>query len=186
MREPCSFLPTFFGFLSANLPWWGGLQPANPSEARTLLPPLSPRCKGRRQSCSAAPCFVFSPETSSQLIDSSSEHCGIGLRPVHPSAARTLLPPRIRSRPARQVSQSIPPRRRRGMSSLRKPIRNSLIVRRSMSSVLALPSSATYVSLRSSRISAVSAVLGFDFRSRLLRLFLRASASPRQDPACKP
>src|ERR1017187_988906 len=32
-----------------------------------------------------------SPETSSQLIDSSSEHCGIGLRPVHPSAARTAL-----------------------------------------------------------------------------------------------
>src|ERR1017187_8182467 len=35
--------------------------------------------------------MFFSPETSSQLIDSSSEHCGIGLRPVHPSAARTAL-----------------------------------------------------------------------------------------------
>src|ERR1017187_3058922 len=40
-----------------------------------------------------------------------------GLQPANPSATRTLLPPRLRSRPARQVSQPIPPRRRRGMSS---------------------------------------------------------------------
>ena len=43
--------------------------------------PIPPRrCRG-----------MSSPETSSQLTDSSSEHCGIGLRPVHPSAARTAL-----------------------------------------------------------------------------------------------
>src|ERR1035438_8063196 len=47
------------------------------------------------------------------------------------------------------------------------------------------PCASAGVSLRSPRISAVSALSGFDFLSRLLRLFLRASASPRQDPASK-
>jgi hypothetical protein len=42
------------------------------------------------------------------------------------------------------------------------------------------PSTAAYASLRSSWISAHSATPGFDFLNRLLRVFLRVSASPRQ------
>src|ERR1017187_9794300 len=74
--------------------------------------------------------MFFSPETSSQLIDSSSEHCGIGLRPVHPSAARTALVGRPPACPSERSSDcfggagfSLPIRAQLGLYFLRASAR---------------------------------------------------------------
>src|ERR1017187_6298861 len=83
------------------------------------------------------------------------------LQPVNPSAARTLLPP------CRRVK----------IPSLRKPLRNSLILRHGVLTKLRLSRPPRCVAARSPlspRSHALTLLV-------LLRLFLRVSAAPRQN-----